>query len=72
MEQLSGLCGCIIEYIIPEVLRNVVVSFSRVEVVNRNAEKDAFCLNILLGKFDPLKIRTLWCLEMWGTKYPER
>jgi hypothetical protein len=47
-----------------------VISISRVEVANKNAEKDAFCLNILLGQFDPWKMRTLWCLEMWGTKYP--
>jgi hypothetical protein len=48
-----------------------VISFSRVEVVNKNTEKDAFCLNIFLGRFDPLKMKILRCLEMWGTKYPE-
>ena len=67
--QFSGSCGSITEYFIPEVSRNVVISFSRVEVVNKNAEMVAFCLNIFLGQFDPLKMK-LWCLEMWGTKYP--
>lgn len=66
----SGLCGCITEYFIPEVSRNVVISFSRVEVVNKNAEKNAFCSNIFLGQSDPLKMKTLRCLEMWGTRYP--
>jgi hypothetical protein len=66
--QFPGLCGCITDYSIPEVSRNVVTPFPRVELVNKNAEKDAFCLNIFLGQ---LKMKTLWCLEMWGTKYPE-
>jgi len=56
--QFSGLCGCITEYFIPEVLRNVVISFSRAEAVSKNAKKDVLCLNILLGQFDPLKMRT--------------
>jgi len=57
-----GYVAALQSIFIPEVSRNVLISFSRIEVVKKNAEKDAFCLNILLGQFDPLKMKTLWCL----------